>query len=240
MTSAGRLAGVDGCPSGWIVVAIAAEGPLDPTVAIATSFKAVMDEDTAIIAVDMPIGLPDSIGPTGRGPEQRVRPLLGGRQSSVFAVPSRAAVFTEDYRAACDVAAATSTPPRMVAKQCYHLFPKMREIDALMTPAAESRIYEVHPELAFWRLNDDHALALPKKVKGRPDPAGLDERRAILVRHGFDAGFLARAPRGAGADDLLDAAANALIARRIASGLAEPFPREPQRDGRGLRMAIWA
>lgn len=236
-----RLAGVDGCPGGWIAVSIAKSGPLDAEVAIYDAFQSIVrSPDVATIAVDMPIGLPEAIGPEGRGPERLVRPLLGARQSSVFSVPSRSAVFKTDYREACAVAAATSSPPRMVAKQCFHIFPKIREIDALMSPELEARVYEAHPELAFWRLNGERPMALPKKVKGRANPAGQEERRALLVRHGFDPSFLGSPPRGAGMDDLLDAAANALVARRIDAGLAQSFPPEPARDARGLRIAIWA
>jgi predicted RNase H-like nuclease len=47
-------------------------------------------------------------------------------------------------------------------------------------------------------------------------------------------------PKGAGADDLLDALACAAIARRIHAGLAQPFPDPPPQDSFGLNMAIWA
>ena len=236
-----RVMGIDGCPAGWMAVSIAAEGPLEPEIFIAPRFAQLVEmTDNVILAVDMPIGLPDAIGPEGRGPEKRVRQKLAQRQSSVFSVPSRSAVMTTDYREACAVAGATSTPPRRVAKQCFHIFPKIREIDALMSPALEARVFEVHPELAFWRLNGGVAMALPKKVKSRPNPAGLDERRSLLVRHGYRAESLQSAPRGAAADDLLDAAACALIARRILRGEAESFPSPPTRDARGLRIAIWA
>jgi predicted RNase H-like nuclease len=236
-----RVVGVDGCPTGWIAVSIATEGPVEPEVRIVARFGELIDDaDNTVIAVDMPIGLPDFVGPEGRGPERLVRQRLGPRQSSVFSVPSRSAVMTADYRDACSVASATSQPPRMVAKQCFHIFPKIREIDAVMTPALEARVFEVHPELAFWRMNGDAPMRLPKKVKSRPNPDGLDERRALLARSGYALEDLARPPRGAGADDLLDAAVNALIARRILRGEAESFPTEPARDARGLRIAIWA
>ena len=39
--------------------------------------------------------------------------------------------------------------------------------------------------------------------------------------------------------DLLDAAANVLIACRIADGAAEPFPAPLEHDARGLPIAIW-
>jgi predicted RNase H-like nuclease len=47
-------------------------------------------------------------------------------------------------------------------------------------------------------------------------------------------------PRGAAADDLLDALACAAIARRVHAGVAVPFPDPPLRDQFGLPVAIWA
>ncbi len=237
------VAGVDGCPAGWAVVLRRLDGGSPPVFAVLPDFTAVLADSRrpAIITVDMPIGLPDRVGPGGRGPEREVRRLLGERQSSVFAVPSRAAVMAEDYRHACAMALATSDPPRKVSKQCFHLFAKMREIDRLMTPELETRVHEAHPELGFWRLNGGRPMALPKKVKSRPSPAGIDERMALLVRHGYDRGFLDQPlPRGVGRDDLIDAAALALTATRIARGDGLSFPASPERDGKRLRMAIWA
>ena len=237
------LAGVDGCKAGWVAVIRKIGAPESSEVRLFETFSALLAAEPflSIIAIDMPIGLPDRIGPNGRGPEKAVRKLLGDRQSSVFSVPSRSAVYETDYRNACDTALNTSEPPRKVSKQCFYLFPKMREIDALMTPDLEKRVYEVHPEVAFWRLNGEREMSLPKKVKSRPNPDGLDQRRDLLVSHGLPRAFLDQPPpKGCGLDDLLDAAANSLIAGRILLGKAEPFPSDFQRDERGLRMAIWA
>ncbi|MTH97824.1 DUF429 domain-containing protein [Roseibium sp. RKSG952] len=237
------VAGVDGCKAGWIAVLKPVLGSGQPVLRCFESFSEVLDctPNLSVIAVDMPIGLPDTVGLGGRGPEQAVRKHLGMRQSSVFSVPSRAAVYCEDYPEACRVALQTSDPPRKVSKQAFHLFPKIREIDALLTPAHEDRVFEVHPELAFWRLNGGTEMSLPKKVKSRPNPAGLNQRRDLLVTCGFEAGFLdENPPRGVGRDDLLDAAANCLIADRIWRGLAFPFPAKFERDARGTRIAIWA
>jgi predicted RNase H-like nuclease len=233
--------GVDGCKNGWIAVTVSAVGPLRPEVAVAARF-ADLTQGPAVIAVDMPIGLPERVGTGGRGPESLVRPRLGERQSSVFSVPSRRAVHCEDYGEACRVALETSDPPRKVSKQAFFLFPKIREIDALlrMEPGLRERVFEVHPELAFWRLNGEAPAALPKKVKSSPHAPGLELRRAILARHGFDPAVLAKPPRGAGPDDLIDAAVNALIARRILEGGAQSFPDPPGRDAYGLPVAIWA
>lgn len=243
MAEPGWVGGVDGCPAGWAVVLRRHDGSGGAAFALLTDFAAVLADPRrpAVVAVDMPIGLPDRVGPGGRGPEREVRRLLGERQSSVFSVPSRAAVMADDYRRSCAVALLTSVPPKKVSKQCFHLFPKIREIDRLMTPQLEARVYEAHPELAFRRLNGDRPMALPKKVKSRPSLPGIEERATLLAAHGYDRGFLNQPlPRGVGRDDLIDAAVLALTAMRIANGEGRSFPAAPERDGKGLRMAIWA
>jgi predicted RNase H-like nuclease len=102
-------------------------------------------------------------------------------------------------------------------------------------------VFEVHPELAFWRLNSARALAEPKKVKGRCHEPGLALRRRLLVAAGLPTAVVhSEPPSGAGQDDLLDALACAAVARRIHAGMARPFPDPPERDLFGLPMAIWA
>lgn len=237
------VAGVDGCRGGWATVFVDRSGAEAPRFRVLETFQAVLDseEKPRIVAVDMPIGLPDTVGAGGRGPEAAVRKHLGDRQSSVFSIPAREAVYATDYRMACSIALATSTPPRKVSKQGFMLFDKIREIDRLMTPLLADRVFEVHPELAFWRLNGERAMALPKKIKSRPNPDGLAERRAVLGEAGLPSDFLDRPlPRGVAADDFIDACACVLIADRLAAGSAVPFPARPERDGKGLPIAIWA
>ncbi|MGN6569857.1 MAG: DUF429 domain-containing protein [Pseudolabrys sp.] len=236
------LAGVDGCPAGWIAAFVRPEGD-EVRIAVVPRFADVVAEARGIIAVDMPIGLPERSGIGGRAAENAVRPLLGARQSSVFSVPSRAAIYAPDYAASCTAAAATSDPPRKVSKQLFNIAPKIREVDALLRADAAlvPRVLEVHPELAFWRLNGERALAEPKKVKSRCHEPGLDLRRGLLIAAGLPATVVeARAPKGAGPDDLIDALACAAIARRLHAGTATPLPDPPQRDAHGLPMAIWA
>ncbi|RRH94652.1 DUF429 domain-containing protein [Mesorhizobium tamadayense] len=254
MTPGGVLAGVDGCKTGWI--AIHREPDAAPSVSVFPSFQALLDAlPGATIAVDMPIGLPDFSGRGGRGPEALVRPLLGARQSSVFAIPSRAALYadTSDFttveawyaahRRASAVAFATSDPPRGVSIQAFGIFAKIREIDAVLIarPDLRGRIFESHPEVAFCRLNGGKAMTLPKKIKGAVNPAGMEERKALLCRHGYEKSFLDRPPpRCAASVDFLDAAAMMLIAGRIVSGEARPSPDPPLIDRFGIQVAIWA
>jgi predicted RNase H-like nuclease len=157
-------------------------------------------------------------------------------------VPPRAAIFALDFGAACAAALAASEPPRKVSKQLFMIAPKIREVDALLRVdvACAGRVHEVHPELAFWRLNDERALEQPKKVKGVGYAPGLALRRSLLVAAGLPASVVMSAPpKGACADDLLDALACAAIARRLHAGTARPFPDPPGRDTHGLPVAIW-
>ena len=238
------LAGVDGCAGGWIVAFVRARDN-EVRLRIERRFADILSgpERPAIVAVDMPIGLPERAGPGGRAAETSVRRLLGQRQSSVFSVPSRAAIYATGYREACRVALATSDPPRKVSKQLFNIAPKIREVDGFLrtSPTAAARVFEVHPEAAFWRMNRERALTEPKKVKSRPYEPGLALRRELLAAAGFSTQTAnAAPPKGAGADDLLDALACAAIARRIHAGIAQPFPNPPPCDAFGLRMAIWA
>lgn len=247
-------AGVDGCKAGW-VAAIRRAGE-DVEAAIFASFAELLDTlpQDAVAAVDMPIGLPERAGHGGRGPEALVRRHLGERQSSVFSIPSRAAVYAETepfvsveewyaaHRRASAVARATSDPPRGVSIQAFGIFSKIREIDALMLarPELRGRVIESHPEAAFWRLNREKAMSLPKKVGGRVNPPGMEERRGLLARCGLPASFLVGPPpRGAAEDDFLDACAVLLVAERFARGEAVPFPDPPSADGLGIPVAIW-
>jgi predicted RNase H-like nuclease len=246
------VAGADGCRAGWIVAfasvsrnGVGIRDTCSVRVCVLTKFADIFaaPEQPQAVAVDIPIGLPAHIGPRGRGPEREVRPLLGNRQSSVFAVPSRSAVYAPDYGAACRLALETSDPPKKVSKQLFMIAPKIREVDEVLrsAPTLIGRVFEVHPEVAFWRLNGRRALLEPKKIKGRPYGPGLDLRRDILAKHGFSEAVTGQAaPAGAAADDLLDALACAATALRILAGRAEPFPDPPLRDELGLPVAIWA
>ena len=244
LDAAGRaIAGVDGCKAGWIALTLPPGG--QPAAAVFHTFAGLVDglPGDAVIAVDMPIGLPERTGLGGRAAENAVRPLLGARQSSVFSVPSRTAIYAGDYAEACARAAETSDPPRKVSKQLFNIAPRIREIDGLLRafPAVAGRVFEVHPEVAFWRLNGGHALDEPKKVTSRPYEPGLALRRGLLIAAGLPAAAVnAAPPKGAGTDDLLDALACAAVARRLHRGEAQPFPDPPPRDAFGLRIAIWA
>lgn len=250
------ICGVDGCKGGWVAVwQCAPDGDLQTTVFAEFAEIVASLPPNAIIAVDMPIGLLDFVIGGGRGPENAVRPLLGQRQSSVFSVPSRTAVYAEcepisgmkqmneAHKRASEIALATSNPQRKISIQAFNLFPKIREIDGYLrsNPPAQYRVFESHPEFAFAILNESEPMKLSKKIKGKVNPDGMNERRDLLSRRGIARAFLNHLPpKGAAADDFLDACAMLLIAQRIANGSARPHPEPIVRDSFGIAAAIWA
>jgi predicted RNase H-like nuclease len=239
------VAGVDGCRAGWLVALRPLESPAKAKLSLFRTFEEVLalGPCVRVIAVDIPIGLPERGGPGGRLCDREARAGLGGRQSAVFAIPSRSAVMCESYPEACRVAELTSDPPKKVSKQAFNIFAKIREVDLVMTPQLQSRVCEVHPEVAFWALNGKTSLEEPKKLKSRPYPAGLALRRRLLAAAGYAPPLLNSncfSSSDAGPDDVLDAVVNSWSAARIARGEACRFPAHPPRDARELKMEILA
>jgi predicted RNase H-like nuclease len=247
------LAGVDGCAGGW-VVALADREFTNISLRQIVSFAELFSdgEEPSVAAVDMPIGLPEQTGPKGRTPERLVRPLLGARQSSVFSIPSRAAVYAgadpnesderKRFLRACDIARATSAQGRAVAKQAFHIFRKIVDVDLFLQRRQDllSRVFEVHPEVAFWRMNGFEPVAEPKKIKGKPNQIGIELRARLLVSAGVPANTVdIPLPKSVARDDWIDALASLVVARRLARGEATSFPSPPEFDRLGIPIAIW-
>ena len=248
------LAGVDGCPGGWIVVFARADGMVEaPRVVAHFADIVAAPERPAIIAVDVPIGLPRQSPAKGRLAESAVRPLLGGRKSSVFRIPSRSAVYAsvaaepadprERFFHACRIARETSDDGKAFAKQGFYILDKVVEIDTMLRgdPALAQRVFETHPELAFYRMNGERALGEPKKLKSSVYPPGMALRRDLLTGAGIPGALLdGRPPHGAAEDDMIDAYACLVTAMNIYARRARSYPDAPPRDEHGLPMAIWA
>lgn len=238
------LAGVDSCPKGWVAVFVHPSGG-DTRSRVFNSLKEILDaaERPKIVAIDIPIGLPDRSRVGGRAPEPIVRGLVGPRASSVFRVPSRRAVYASgnkkiSFAKASQIARNSSEDGKAFSIQGFHICPKIIQVDELLRGNEGLRryIYETHPELAFLRLNGNRHLKHSKRTS-----SGIRLRQRILTSQGFSSETVKSGPpSGASRDDLLDALACAAIARRIHAGLAEPFPKSPPHDAYGLPMAIWA
>lgn len=221
------VAGADGCRTGWVVCRRDADGVLEIRL-VKTLAEAC--EGLSILAVDMPIGFVDVPRPP-RACEVEARKLLPGKASSVFPTPCRPALDGTTHAEANALSRGLGIG---LNRQTFHLFPKMREVDALMrgNKGLHAIVHEAHPELAFARMNGGKPV-LSKKRK----PEGFAERLALLARHGFD--WTPRTMPGAARDDVLDAIAVCRTATLIADGTATRLGAEHERDRYGLPMNIW-
>jgi len=230
--------GVDGCRAGWISVWRSLEGK-STGAAVWPDFETLMREANANVEmtiVDMPIGLADQ---ERRACEKLARSLLKPkRATSVFSSPLRPMLSLGSYEEANAWGKALG-PGFGLQKQAWMIAPKIKEIDALISPADQARISEGHPEIAFWRLNGGAPCNHPKRK-----PKGAEERRELLAQNGFsNAEDLFKklktvADRGIARDDVYDACALALTAEARLNGNAQHLT-DGKRDVRGLLMEIW-
>ncbi|MDR3466776.1 MAG: DUF429 domain-containing protein [Xanthobacteraceae bacterium] len=218
--------GLDGCRPGWVAVEL---GPHGPGFSVVPGIAEVMRRPFDRLAIDMPIGLPDH---GDRACDLAARTLLRPHASRVF-TGARRGLWDHASQAEANLAL-RARGEAGVSAQLWNLGAKIREVDAVLTPALQARVIETHPELTFLRLNGNRPL--PRKA----DAEGLALRAALLRRAGFAEldDWLTRRRRGTGAkaDDVLDACAAALAARDAIDVLPAG---EAPRDGRGLRMQIW-
>lgn len=226
-----KLAGVDGCSSGWLVASWHDGGSSSAvTIHLAKTFKEIVDAGYQIIAVDIPIGLPER---GARTCDPAARKLLGPRRNSVFPAPIRPVLTAQSYSHACEIG--RHADGRSLSQQAWAITAKIAEVDAQVPPERQETVIEIHPELCFWALNGERPLEFPKKV-----PQGLELRRSLLKEKLIDpvVFYELRLP-GAARDDLHDALAALWTARRIAQGTAGRIPDHEQRDAKGLRMEMW-
>lgn len=226
--------GVDGCRLGWVGVALDAKGFVAglarPRFAeLIDAFVAQLGLPAAL-GVDMPIGLMER---GARDADVAARAFLRGQASSVFSAPVRCALGCEEHAQAS--ALQREHAGVGLSKQSFHLFPKIRELDDFVGRAAlGGAVHEVHPEIAF-RLLKGGALGYRKKTWG-----GVMERRELLASAGVVLPSASPELGPVGVDDVLDAAAVAWSARRIARGEARSFPARPDQRDRGRLVVIRA
>jgi predicted RNase H-like nuclease len=194
-----------------------------------------------VIAVDVPIGLLSHAQAGGRACDKEARHILGARGSSVFSAPTRPAlealVAGLPYAAVSDANRGSSPAGIGLSKQSFAIMPKIAEVDRVVTPQLQDRVFEIHPEVSFGRANDGEILSPKKRSAGRA------AREELLRRLGY-AATLEWFPKPwllrARADDILDACIACWTARRIATEQGKCVPEHPPLDERGLRMEIWS
>jgi predicted RNase H-like nuclease len=228
------VVGVDGCPTGWLAVVYDLDRKtLSPTVLPNVGGILAAYPDAATISIDIPIGLAEGMP---RRCDVEARRVLGPRRNSVFPAPDPRVIESRTYEDAS--ALSRSLTANGVSRQAFAIYPKVAEVNAMMTPILQQRVIEVHPEVCFWALAGERPMDNPKRT-----PQGFEERRALLSE-AFDEIRISsreearRFARPAGTDDVLDAIVAAWMARRYAEGRAGRLPPDPDVDSRGLRMEM--
>jgi predicted RNase H-like nuclease len=228
-----RVTGVDACRGGWVAVSLdgpeqaeeaaGADGLRVEMVRVHETLAGVLDgHGSRVVGIDMPLGL---LGSGWREADRAARGLLGPRRSSVFAIPPRAVWDQASYQAASQ--RCRELTGQGLSVQAWGLRARLLEADRFRGSCGFP-LYEVHPELAFC------VLAGAPLAHGKHTAAGREWRRELLSRAGITLPRVPRAP----VTDTLDAAAVACSAWRIATGRAVVVPARPQRDDRGLPIAI--
>jgi predicted RNase H-like nuclease len=135
------VAGVDGCPAGWLVV-FRSVADRCHTARIVDSLADVFLawDRPKIAAVDIPIGLLRISRTGGRVADRECRKVLGRyRQSSIFPPPSRATINAGSLLEACELERANSVPPkRSISKHSIYWLRFGRQMPLLLAFKARS------------------------------------------------------------------------------------------------------
>ena len=168
------LAGVVPCPKGWLMASAKLQGitvsPEQPQVV--NTFVEVLDYKPAfqVVALFSPIGLLDAPDTKGRTCDQEARALLGRpRSSAVIAAPARGALPCPTY------AEAREANGGRLSAIAWHTVRRAAEVHQQMAPYWQRTVFEVHPELSFFQLNEDAPVRYSKHTR-----AGQEERRGLL------------------------------------------------------------
>jgi threonine dehydratase len=237
--------GLDGCRSGW-VAAIAygrSERPARTELRRFADMGGLLSwrESQAskpIVAVDVPMGLPDYVGLRPCDVEARAR--LGARWMCVFEPPDRE-LYGHDFASARELVwARREKDPgavfHVLTHQGIQIMRKIEDVDRVLLadPTRERWLVEVHPEVSFRRLAQDE---LPRKKSS----AGKKRRLAMLRARFADVDErLDDVPwlrKEVAYDDILDAYVGLWSALRFARGDHEELG-GGETDSRGLRMRM--
>ena len=222
------LAGVVPCPGGWLVAGAKLQGiTLSPEAPqVFRTLLDVVDYKPAyqIISLGAPIGLHDEPEPGGRRCDRDARRLIGWpRNGAIVSAPARSVL--RDFADGKDV---------RLSAVSRRLISRFAEIDEDVQPYWQRTVFEVHPELSFFQLNEDQPLRYSKHRR-----VGVEERTALLKARlpGVER-ILDELVPGAKAAHLVDGAVCLWTARRIAARAVSRLPVDPEWDSAGLRMEI--
>ncbi|HUZ43511.1 MAG TPA: DUF429 domain-containing protein [Acidimicrobiales bacterium] len=220
------LAGVQPCPGGWLVTSAKLQGIslAGPAPEVYPRFIDVLDHRPAlsVVALHLPLGLPNGHEAGGRTCDRAARRLLGRpRSAAIASPPSRQ-----------DLRAWKSGQPTAVSAVTRSLLARIAEAYEVIGSYHQRTVFEVHPELSFFQLNGEAPLRYPKHTR-----AGREERVALVQERipGMQSALNAHPP-GTKPAHVVDGLAMLLTARRIRARSIARLPDMPEWDSEGLRM----
>ena len=221
-----RVIGVDVHALGWVGVELY-DGTFVRAILASTLYEIMAHScGAAVIGVDVPLGtLPDR----WRAADPLAAEQLGPRRGSILRVPPRPVWHEADFAAAnklCRSLTGNSLPRQSWARR-----PTVLEANAIWE-RHPGLLIEAHPEVSF-RAMAGKPLAYAKKTWN-----GQAIRRALLADNGIVLPDQIEPAGQTPPDDILDAAAVAWSAHRVATGTAQSHPSPPEEHA-GSKIAIW-
>lgn len=237
MPSTPTLHGIDGCPAGWLVLSHKADnsGSLSARIYPTLDELAPHLREDHIVAIDMPIGMPDP-DHYPRACDIAARRTLGSRACCVFSAPCRGVLEHINHYSAASAWHKHATG-QGISCQAFNILPKINELDQLLSSQPDlASFHEVHPEISFAHMNASSGKTSPLLTK-KSSTEG-EQTRAKLIEHAFPTlpelttlhqQLGPRSKHGKSRwslNDLHDAFAALWSAHRIMSNTAQSFPSE--------------
>ena len=220
-----RVLGIDAAGRyGWVGIVIDDRGFVAAHVG---SLRSIVDAAprVEVIGIDIPIR---HTGERVRAADTLARQFVQPMGSSVFGAPRSEVLLAATYAEANEQLDSAGMP--RISKQAWALVPKMKEAAELAD--ADGRVREIHPEVSFREMRGEPIRWSKKSWNG------LLLRRRLLTEQGIDLPDELEELKGIVADDVVDAAAVAWSARRVAKERFRTFP-DPPDVFEGRAVAIW-
>jgi predicted RNase H-like nuclease len=238
--------GVDGCRAGWFAVFLEGENENDCRweVALFPKFASLIDfleknysHAEPLILIDIPIGLKEG-GAGERLADTGTRKILKARKSSIFPVPCRKAVYAETYEKACEVN--EKLTGKRISKQAWNIVPKIRDVDSFLVKNENYRekVREVGPEICFQAFAGFPMKYSKKKAEGFLEREETLSNVCKCVDEIIGYSLSEYRRKDLSKDDILDALASALTAKKGSKYGFVYVPCEPEIDSRGLKIQM--
>lgn len=169
-----KIAGIDSCPLGWIVIL---HDSKDFTFEVVNSIEELLQQhpDLQRLFIDIPIGLSSST--FTRTIESRLRKELGNRSSTIFTPACRKAIYAADYDEARTIN--KEILGKSISIQSYNISKKIKEVDQFLKSKPKAlEVYESHPEICFKYLNSSEVIQTKKSTQ-----EGFQQRFLLLQKH---------------------------------------------------------